>query len=702
MIFPNLGPKYYDQSESSREMLARMETFYNQALTMNLAFWAEADTDYRFYAGDQSLWSDLYGNVRSAQNKTFNFNRIRRSIDMVSGYQRRNRKSISAVPVETGDQQTTDDLTDTLLWLDQQENYSDTLSRGFNGALVTGMNLLQVWVDYREDPISGDIRVTNNAYNTFMIDPFFREPDMSDCNGVWKRSFLSKREVCSLLPSMATEIADMQGYNNRDGKFQFMPESYNYNQQSLLTYDEYYYKDFRTRRILIDTESGEFVEWRSKDEDKLREFLNKFPKVKLSRDEIPTVKLAIVVNGRIMYDGPQPIGLDCYPFIPVLGYFNPEIPYYNWRIQGMVRGLRDAQYLYNRRKVIELDILESQINSGWKIKENALVNFDDAFNTGQGKPFVLKEEAQMSDVEKILPGDIPPSMIRLSEILGEEISQISGVNEELLGSAVDDKAGVLAMMRQGAGLTTLQKLFDQLDLSQKLLGRMLIKVIQNNYTPGKMRRILGREPSERFYDKTFGKYDCAVEEGFNTTTQKQMQFAQLLQLQEVGVPIPPSTLVEAATLQKKNELIQAIEQQQQAQAQAQQQQMQQQMQLQAAQVNLANASASAEEGLNIERISRVNENFALAEERKSEAERQHMAGLLDLTKALAQIEALDISALEKLVTLAQVAKQTEALQAEKQEAQQLPIPEQQLTPMPHPVEAPKAPEGLPPEHNVQI
>jgi len=42
MIFPNLGPKYYDQSESSREMLARMETFYNQSLTMNLAFWAEA------------------------------------------------------------------------------------------------------------------------------------------------------------------------------------------------------------------------------------------------------------------------------------------------------------------------------------------------------------------------------------------------------------------------------------------------------------------------------------------------------------------------------------------------------------------------------------------------------------------------------------------------------------------------------------
>ena len=686
MLFPNLGPSYYD--EKDKDILLRMETFYNQALTINLAFWAEADTDYRFYAGDQSLWNEIYGNLPFSQNRSFNFNRIRRVVDMVSGYQRRNRKSTTVIPIENADQDTADQFTEVLMWLDRQENISDTISRSFNSTLVSGMSLMQVWMDYREDPISGNIKVTNHAYNTFMCDPFFREPDMSDCNGVWKRSYLSKREVISLLPSKTDEIIGMYGNDNRDGKFQFQPESYNYGQTNLLTYDEFYYRDYRNQRMLIDTKTGESVEWKSKDEEALRLFLYTYPEIKVIKQEVPTVKLAIVVNGKALYDGPQPIGLDTYPFVPTFAYFYPEIPYYPWRIQGMVRGLRDSQYLYNRRKIIELDILESQINSGWKLKENALVNFDDAFLSGQGKPFVIKEEAQMTDVEKILPADIPPSMIQLSQMLGEEISQISGVNEELLGSAVDEKAGILSMLRQGAGLTTLQKLFDQLDLSQKLLGKKIVEAVQNNFTPGKIKRIIKKEPTPQFYDKTFGKYDCAIEEGFNTTTQKQMQFAQMLQLRESGVPIPPAALLQASTLQNKNELAQMIQQQEQAQQQMQQQQLQQQLQLQQAEVNLANATASANESMGLERISRINENQAFAIQRKAESHRDDTTAMLNIAKALKEIESINLENLEKLVALASMVKATE----EKVPEAPLNVPNPQLTPVPAPQEAPTAPE----------
>lgn len=686
MIFPNLGPAYYE--EKDKDILLRMETFYNASLTINLAFWGEADTDYRFYAGDQTIWNEMYGNVPAAQSRSFNFNRIRRVVDMVSGYQRRNRNSTTVIPIENADQDTADQFTEVLMWLDRQENISDTISRAFNGAIVSGMSLMQVWADYREDPISGSIKITPHAYNTFMCDPFFREPDMSDCNGVWKRSYVTKREAVSLLPSMTDEIMGMSGYNNKDGKFQFIPESYNYGQQGLLTYDEFYYKDYRNQRMLVDTESGETVEWKTEDEEGLRQFIEAYPAIKLIKQEVPTVRLAIVVNGKVMYNGPQPLGIDSYPFVPVFAYFYPEIPYYNWRIQGMVRGLRDSQYLYNRRKVIELDILESQINSGWKVKENALINFDDVFLSGQGKPLVLKQDAQMTDVEKILPSDIPPSMIQLSQMLGEEISQISGVNEELLGSAVDDKAGILSMLRQGAGLTTLQKLFDQLDLSQKLLGKKIVEVIQNNFTPGKVKRIINKEPTKQFYDKTFGKYDCAIEEGYNTTTQKQMQFAQMLQLQQAGVPIPSSALLNASTLQNKNELVKMIQQQEQAQAQAQQQQMQQQMQLQQAEVNLANATASANESMGLERISRINENQALAVERKSESHRDETMAMLNIARALKELEAIDLTHLEKLITLASMVKATE----EKVPEAPLDVPKPQLTPVPQPQEAPTAPE----------
>lgn len=663
MIFPQLGPTYYD--EKHKEILSRMEAFYAEAITTNLSFWTEADIDTRFFAGDQTIFSDMYyGNMAPNRRRQFSFNRIMRIVNMIGGHQRRNRKSTIVVPIENGDSETADQFTKIMIWLQQHENYLETISEAFHGALVTGMNLMQVWVDYRNDPVSGNIRVSNCSYNTFLIDPFFKKADLSDCNSIWKRSFLTKRECISLMPEYQEEILSLYGNETgtgRDGKFQFTPESYGYSYKNLLTYDEFYYRDFRTQKMLVDTQTGETMEWRVNDEEKLKLYLQTYPTVKVIEQDIPTVNLAIVIQGKVFYQEPNPLGIDQYPFVPVFAYYTPELPYWPQRIQGVVRGLRDSQYLYNRRRVIELDILESQINSGWVYKENALVNPKDVFLSGQGRGLALKEEAQMTDVQRIEAPGIPPSMVQLSELLAKEVEQISGVNEELLGSAMDDKAGVLSMLRQGAGLTTLQRLFDQLDLSQKLLGQIFIDLIQTNFTPGKVKKILeSQDPTPQFYNKNFGRYDAAVEEGLNTTTQKQMQFAQLLHLREAGVPIPDENLLEACTLQNKKQLIESIKASQQQQQQIQMQQSQLQMQELQAKTELAQARAEADRGLGIERASRVQENQALAVERRAAAVRDEDAGVLDMVKALKELEGLDIAHLEKLLALHHIIKEKES------------------------------------------
>lgn len=640
-----------------------MEAFYAESITINQSFWGEADTDTRFETGDQTLWNDLYGNLPANRRRQFSFNRIRPVVNMITGYQRRNRKSIIAIPIENADNQTADQFTKVLMWCCNREGILETISESFHGALVTGMNLLHVWLDYRSDPVSGNIKVDNCSYNSFLIDPYFRKPDLSDCNALWKRSFLTKREAVSLLPDHADEILGLIGLDSgtgRDGKFQFMPESYNYGMKNLLTYDEFYYRDFRTQKMLVDRETGETLEWKSEDEEKLQAFLDLYPQVTLIEQEIPTVRMAIVVQGKVMYDGPNVLGIDSYPFVPVLAYYNPQLPYFPWRIQGVVRGLRDAQYLYNRRRIIEFDILESTINSGWIYKENALVNPKDVFLTGQGRGLALKEEAAMTDVQQIQSPVIPPTTIQLSELLSKEMPLISGVNEELLGSALDDKAGVLSMLRQGAGLTTLQVLFDQLDRSQKLLGKLMIDIIQANFTPGKIKKILeDEEPTEQFYNKAFGVYHADVEDGLNTATQRQMQFAQMLQLKEMGLPISPEDLLEAATLQNKDRIIKNLQQAEQAQAQAQQQQQQVEQQLQMAQIELAQARAKADIGLFAERTSRVEENKAMAVERIAEANKQDELALLNKIKILKELESIDLSHLEQLINMSNSLKQEE-------------------------------------------
>lgn len=677
MIFPNLAPEFY--TENHRGMLSRMESFYAESITPNQAYWAEADTDLRFFSGDQTLWNDYYGNMPTNRRKNFTFNRIRRVINMIGGHQRRNRKSTIVIPIENGDQQTADQFTKIMLWIAQHEGMLETISESFEGSLITGMNLLSVWMDYRSDPISGNIKIDNCAYNSFLIDPYFRKSDLSDCNGIWKRSFLTRREAISLMPDRAEEISGLSNNDSgtgRDGKFQFMPESYSYSYKNLLTYDEFYYRDYRTQKMLADTITGETMEWKTNNEEGLREFLQAYPQVTVIDQEIPTVRVAIVVQGKVMYDGPQPMGIDKYPFVPVFSYYHPEMPYFPNRIQGVVRGLRDAQYLYNRRRVIELDILESQINSGFKYKENALVNPKDVFLSGQGRGLALKEEAQMSDVEQIQPPSVPPSMIQLSELLAQEVSQISGVSEELLGSATDDKAGILSMLRQGAGLTTLQILFDNLDRAQKLLGHLILDLVQTNFTPGKVKKILeGQEPTDQFYNKAFGKYGAAVEEGINTTTQRQMQFAQMIHLRQAGVPIPDEQLINACTLQNKTELLQAMAQQAQQTQQLQQVQMQVAMQEQQARTNLANSRAQADQGLGIERLSRVEENKALADERRAQARKDEDIGLLNVVKALKEIDQVDINQLEKLLALSRMIEQRESVEQQSVNPVAQPQPE---------------------------
>jgi len=657
MIFPTLGPEYLD--ETDRTMRQRMETFYAQAITINASYWGESDTDLRFYLGDQSLWNDLYGNLPSNRRRQFNFNRIMRIVNMISGYERRNRTSMVATPVSNADEETADQITKLLMWANNKEDILETVSEAFQAALITGMSFLHVWMDYREDPVNGTPRVDLKYYNSMIMDPYFRKHDLSDCNALWTRTFVSKREALSLLPNKSEELATIVGLDSRDGKFQFLPESFNYGLKGLLTYDEFYYRDFREQRCLVDTRTGELQEWRGHDDEKLREFLRLFPEITVINNTIPTVKLAILCQGKVMYDGPTPDGADTYPLIPVFAYYHPESPYYPWRIQGVVRGLRDAQYLYNRRKIVELDILESQISSGWKYKEDALVNPNDVFLQGQGKGLALKKSALMTDVERIQAPDIPQSMIQLSESLGAELQQISGVNEELLGSAIDDKAGILSALRQGAGLTTLQTLFDQLNKSKKLLGNALKDRIQYNFTPGKVQSILQAQPAPQFYNKAFGRYDIVIEEGLNTTTQKQMQFAQLLQLREVGVQVPDDVLLDACTLQNKKQLREAVMANQQQAAQMQQMQLNTQMQEQQARTELAQARAIADRGLGLERVSRIQENEALAVERQAAAKKDEEQALLNLVKSLKEIEGADLDQLHKLVELSRLVQPEE-------------------------------------------
>ena len=648
---------YYSEQGLDNSVQKMLDKTYHQASTINQAFWTEADIDTRFKIGDQGLWDEYQNALPASRRKQFHFNRIRRVSNLITGFQRRNRKSTIAQPVEHNDDKAASQWSKLLFHAMKGANADDMISEAFeNGAVTTGLSLLNVWIDYSKDPQSGDIKLDHVPYNAFLIDPYFRKKDLSDCNYVWRRQWRTKDAIKSMVPVDKVDLIDSLNANSaNDSKFNFMAEAHNQGVNNLLYYDEYWYKDMREATYLIDPKSGLSREWKGTPE-RLKQYLAAYPQLEKLVKDVPTVKLAISVCGKTIYNGPNPLGIDRYPFVPVMGYYEPNTPYFPWRVQGIVRGLRDAQFLYSRRKNIECDILESQVNSGFKYKPTSMVNPKDIFLSGQGKGIAIKQEADMGDVVEIQPAQIPASMFQLSELMGKEIQEISGVNEELLGSADDDKSGILSMLRQGAGLTTLQILFDQLDFSQKQLGQVFQEIIQNNYMIGKIAKILGEPPVEEFESKTYLGYDIVITEGINSETQRKQAFAQTLHLRELGLPIPTSYILDLAFVQDKDKLMEAIEQEEQKAAQTQQQEHQMQMALLQAQIGDLDAKAMANSGLGIERASRQNENAELAIERRAKAIEDISDAQLNRVKALKELQDIDLTQIQRLIEISEYLK----------------------------------------------
>jgi hypothetical protein len=227
-------------------------------------------------------------------------------------------------------------------------------------------------------------------------------------------------------------------------------------------------------------------------------------------------------------------------------------------------------------------------------------------------------------------------MMELSRALSEDITKISGVNEELLGAATDDKSGILAALRQGAGLVTLQTVFDKADYSQRLYGKIRLQAIRKNFSKGKVQSILGHEPDPRFFTSHSLKYSIAVEEGNYSTTQRQMELQQLLHFKEIGIPISNKSILQAAFITNKKQVIEDMQAEQEAQQQAQQAEQQAQQQVDQSKIMEAYAKSQLDMAKTKESLAKVDELEAMKEHKKSEAD-------LNLVKEMILLEDMDLA-----------------------------------------------------------
>jgi hypothetical protein len=560
---------------TSNPISRELDDFWKESQSLWQQWWSEADLDTKMMTGQQDYWNQFYGaNYRN--QKVLMFNKILRIVNMISGYQRRNRMATIIVPADNDPDNglTADQMTKALTWVMREDNTYEKISEAFEGAVTCGLNLLQCWMDFREDPENGEIRTSRIPFNSFLMDNFWTKQDLSDCDRIWTRRYITDRQLQALIPGIKGDLPSLgKGYAAKDGKFQYLSQNWTQNQENMFSYDEYWVRDYKEVKKVLDTTSGEVIEWNGTREQ-FRRLRDINQNVELIKAMKPTVKLHVLVNNHSIYEESEPYGLSRFPFVPTLCYHFPEVQNYAYRYQGVVRNTRDSQIELNRRRNRMLDILDAQVQSGIMVKEDALVNPEDAFFQGPGKVLYFKNSANLAtDQVQFQAPPVPSGWMELCASLDQEIMQIVGTPEELYGQDMNgkDMSGIMMQLKMGAGLTSLQNIFDRLNQSQKCLGDIQLEMMQKNFSAGKIAKIIGEQPSEEFFNWNITRFHTAAEEAELTTTQRQLQFMQAIFLKQMDIPISNKYLLEKSTLQGKKQIMEDIEAQEKQQQQMQQQ-----------------------------------------------------------------------------------------------------------------------------------
>lgn len=663
---------------TNNEKVFQFNQFFYDAYRTWGVYYAAAYRDLRAYAGDN--WTNLEKTKLIRQNRmVLELNKIRRVVNLYSGYERENRTATVCAPVEGSDVETADQFSDVLYYVYEKANSDYIISEAFEHSLKTGLSIIGLYMDYSRDKVNGDIKMYWKPFNALMLDPYFTKRDLSDCDQASTRDLLSKEQIKALLPWVDPTVIDNLPTGIRDNKYQYLGIYRQYNStyiaKNLCTYDQYWKRINKVQKYLIDLETGISEEWTGdKDEEKSlklqikeetarRAELGLGPRVELISSYKRSVELNIIVSGQLLYTGPDPTGLDDYPFVLCLMYHEPLIDTFELKVQGLVRSIVDAQRQYNRRHSQIIDLMESIINTGFITKNGAVLDPNMLMQAGQGKQIVVNEGYDVnSDIREISPPNIPPGYLQYQDIIDKNIMEIPGASDELLGlSSVGDSqvSGKLAEVRASNGLKGNRGIFDNLEQSKKYLGKLVIECVQKQYSLGKIQRIIGEIPTDQFMSGQFEEYDCAIKQAVKTATQREAYYYQLLQLVALGAPIPWPNIMEVAPLQGSTKLHEVMQQQaEQAQqaAAAEQEAMQMQKMLDMAAVNQSTALAE-------ERRARVLADIGLAKERESEVTQNHAKAFLDNAKTIAQIQDIPRKRLVEVLKLA-----AELQQQEKQAA----------------------------------
>ena len=170
-----------------------LDNLYSKFQPIEQSRWNQSNIDTLFYAGSQTFVNRYFNFSPTSSYNQYYFNIVQQPVNLITGYQRQHRKAFSYVATEGADPQTTDQYTKLMTHISNKEGIHEQFSRACELSTVCGMVLLQPYLDYSEDQAQGSLKAKVWEYNSFLVDPYFRNHDMSDAQFVWCQEYISKK-----------------------------------------------------------------------------------------------------------------------------------------------------------------------------------------------------------------------------------------------------------------------------------------------------------------------------------------------------------------------------------------------------------------------------------------------------------------------------------------------------------------------------
>ncbi len=589
-----------------------------------------------FYRGNQWDPADV-ATLDDEGRPALTINTILPTVNTVLGEQSTRRADVNFKPKGNGTQEVADVLNKLYMHIADTNKLEWLESQVFADGLIQDRGYFDVRIDFT-DHIQGEVRVTTKDPLDILIDPDAKEYDPKTWNEIFETKWMSLDEIEEQYGQdkadqlrVAAEYGNTMGTDSVEYEETRYGDTYTgveYNQSSTANPEEN--RQVRAIRVIerqyyqlkqcmyyVDEVTGDMRQvpsnWSKRKREKFADDYGLDILDRLDRK----VRWTVTADSVVLHDDWSPY--QCFTIVPYFPYWRRGRPF------GMVRNLISPQEQLNKISSQELHIVNTTANSGWIVETGSLqgMTADDLEEHGAETGLVLEYNRGSSPPAKIPPNQIPTGLDRLGQKAAANIKTISGISDAMLGTDSPEVSGVAIQQKQNRGVLMIQVPLDNLQKTRQYLAEHVLRMVQQYYTEERLIQITDESDPMKpempirinqvtpegdiINDLTLGEYKVVVGTMPARDNYDEVQFAEAIQLRQVGVPIPDDLIVDYSHLAKKGEVAKRIRIMQgmepPSEEQAQIQAFQAQAEIQKIQLEIAKMEAEVQ---NLQSLSQLN------------------------------------------------------------------------------------------------